>query len=150
MARCSEKDVRYLEGIVNNLFKIHGHNERILVQWGYGKPKCLIGKDGNFGKDLSPRLSVGEMYGWLDSFIKGLDIGLNMREDDSLAIEAIKESISVGYDIDIHAEGYAARLKYYVRLFFDGGVVAEESDRDLNVVLRKIGTLARQLSRRGC
>jgi hypothetical protein len=151
MVRRVMEDLRQQERIINKFLADYGSDQRVRIEGAYGKQRLYIGPGGDSRRELSPRLSMGELYTWLDAFRAGLDTCFKLMADKSEAMEAIDEiTSSIGYDLDMHTEGWKARQKYYVRLFFDGGVVAEEHGSDLTKVLKKMRIIARQLSKRGC
>lgn len=67
MARVTKKDIYTLTGIAA---KASGLD--LTAEWAYGRPRIFYA-DG--GRELSPRLSTGELYHWLHAWLGGYGRG---------------------------------------------------------------------------
>lgn len=62
-----------LYSLVDYLKEITG-NKDLSLEWAYGRPK-LIQKLAHGYIDISPRLPRGQLYDWIQAYIKGFEAG---------------------------------------------------------------------------
>jgi len=78
--RTTQADLLGVAKSINDFAYNRGADWYIKVEWAYGRPRVhLYNHNGDMLKDLSPRLSTGELKRWLYAFLKGLEMGVSLN-----------------------------------------------------------------------